>query len=149
MYNSILVSTDGSEFAQKGVDHAVNLAKELGIGVIIITVSEPFPVYSSGVSYDFAWSSAALDEYAEGQKAAADAILRNAKQSAERLGVQVNTVHIPAAEVSGAIIAHARQRNCGLIVMSSHGRRGLNRLMLGSKTAEVLSQSDIPVLVVR
>lgn len=149
MYNRILISTDGSELSQKGIDHGLALAKALGLPATIVTVTERFPVYSSGVGYDFAWSSSALDEYTDGQSKVADAILGHAVQSAERLGVQVETVHVPEADVADAIISGARKRDCGLIVMASHGRRGLGRLMLGSKTSEVLLHSDIPVLVVR
>ncbi|MFB9047197.1 universal stress protein [Sphingobium indicum] len=149
MYKRILISTDGSEVAQKGVDHGLALAKALGVNVTIITVTERFQVYSGVVGYDLAWSGAVLDEYAQGQKKAADGILSGARQSAERLGVTVDTLHVPDAEVAEAIIAAAKERNCGLIVMASHGRRGLGRLMLGSKASEVLTHSDIPVLIVR
>lgn len=149
MYNRILISTDGSEIAQKGVDHGLALAKTLGAEVTIITVTERFPVYTSGVGYDLAWSGVALAEYAEGQTKAADSILAAAQQSAQRLGVTADTLHVPEAEVAEAIIAAAQERNCDLIVMASHGRRGLGRLMLGSKASEVLAHTDIPVLVVR
>lgn len=149
MYNRILISTDGSEVGQKGVDHGLELAKALGLDVIVITVTERFPVYSSGVGYDFTWSNPALVEYSEGQKKAADGILANARQAAERSGVSADTIHVPDAQVADAIIAAAQEHKCGLIVMASHGRRGVGRLMLGSKTSEVLSHSDIPVLVVR
>lgn len=149
MYERILISTDGSNLAQTGVDHGLSLAKVLGIPVTIATVSEKFPVYSGGVGYDFSWSSAALDEYAQGKKAAAEAILGSALGSAERLGVPAETVHLPDAQVAEALIACARERGCGLIVMASHGRRGIQRMMLGSNTSEVLTHSDIPVLVVR
>lgn len=149
MYNRILISTDGSDVGHRGVDHGLSLAMNLGSPVSIVTVSERFPVYSGGVGYDFSWSDAALTEYSEKQSQAAEAILRVAKQTAERLGVSAETVHLPDAQVAEAIVACARERGCGLIVMASHGRRGLGRLMLGSKTSEVLLHSDIPVLVVR
>ena len=149
MYNRILISTDGSEVAQKGVDHGLSLAKALGLEATIVTVTERFPVYSGGVGYDFSWSTPALTEYAEGQKKEADAILAAARQSAERLGVSAETVHVPEAQVAEAIISTAGEHNCDLIVMASHGRRGIRRMMLGSQTAEVLANSEIPVLVVR
>lgn len=149
MYNRILISTDGSELGQKGVDHGLALAKALSLEVTIVTVTERFPVYSSGVGYDLSWSDAAMAEYAEGQKKSADGILSGARQAAERLGVSAETLHVPDAQVAEAIIAAAQKRSCGLIVMASHGRRGLGRVFLGSKTAEVLTHSDIPVLVVR
>lgn len=149
MYGRILISTDGSDLAQNGVDHGLSLAKRLGVPVTIATVSERFPVYSGGVGYDFSWSGAALEEYAQGKKAAAESILGHASGSAERLGVPAETVHLPDAQVAEALIACARERGCGLIVMASHGRRGIERVMLGSNTSEVLTHSDIPVLVVR
>src|SRR6218665_830860 len=149
MYNRILISTDGSELGQKGVDHGLALAKALGSQVTLITVTERFPVYSSGVGYDFSWSDAAISEYSEGQKKVADGILATARQAAERAGLTAEILHVPDALVAEAIIAAAQERNCGLIVMASHGRRGLGRLMVGRKTSEVLTQSEIPVLVVR
>jgi len=149
MYSRILVTTDGSELGQKGVEHGLALAKSLGVAATVVTVTEPFPVYSSGIGYDISWSSAAINEYAEKQANASDAILASARQIAERQGVSVETLHVPDAQVAEAIIATAQEKNCNLIVMASHGRRGLGRLMLGSKTSEVLTHSDIPVLVVR
>lgn len=149
MFNRILIATDGSEVGQKGVDYGLDLAKALGVDVTVITVTERLPVYSGMVGYDFAWSESALAEYSGGQKRLADGILANVQQAAERLGVSAETLHVSDAQVADAIISAAQERNCGLIVMASHGRRGLGRLMLGSNTSEVLSQTDIPVLVAR
>ncbi len=149
MYKHILIATDGSDLGQKGVEHGLALAKALGVEVTIVTVTERFPVYSSGAGYDLAWSDRALSEYSESQKASAEAILTHAKRSADELGVTAATQHVPDAEVGEAIISTAQQRDCGLIVMASHGRRGLGRLMLGSKASEVLAHTEIPVLVVR
>jgi nucleotide-binding universal stress UspA family protein len=149
MYNRILISTDGSDVAQRGVDHGLHLASQLGLEATIVTVTERYPVYSNGVGLDFSLSDAALVEYTDAQTKQAEAILASARQAAERLGVSIDTLHVPNAQVGEAIIDCARERNCGLIVMASHGRRGLGRLILGSKTLEVLSHSEIPVLVVR
>jgi nucleotide-binding universal stress UspA family protein len=149
MYDRILISTDGSETGQKGVDHGLALAKELNTEVIVITVTERFPVYSSGVGYDLSWDESPMIEYAKTQKKAADAILASAMQSAVGLGLRIETLHVPNAQVGEAIIETAEERGCGLIVMASHGRRGLGRLLLGSKTSEVLTHSTTPVLVVR
>ena len=149
MYNRILISTDGSELGQKGVEHGLALAKALGIEATLITVTERFPVYSSGAGYDLSWSDTAMAEYEAGQRKAAEGILASATQAAARHGVSADTLHVPDAQVAEAIIAAAQERKCDLIVMASHGRRGFGRLMLGSKTSEVLTHSDIPVLVVR
>lgn len=149
MYNRILISTDGSELGQKGVDHGLSLAKALGCEAMVITVTERFPVYPSAAGYGLAWSDVALTEYAEAQKQVGDGILASARESGSQLGVAVATLHVPDAQVAEAIIAAARDHGCDLIVMASHGRRGIGRLMLGSKTAEVVTHSEIPVLVVR
>lgn len=149
MYNRILIATDGSELGQKGLDHGLSLAKAVGAEAIVITVSEPLPVYTGGVGFDIAWTGAALPEYVEVQRKAADDMLASAQQAARRVGVPIETLHVPDAQVAEAIIAAAKDRDCALIVMASHGRRGLGRLMLGSKTSEVLTHTGIPVLVVR
>jgi nucleotide-binding universal stress UspA family protein len=149
MYRHILAPTDGSEVAQEGVNHAVALAKALGAEVTIIMVTERLPVYPEGLGLANPVSGAAMADLAAGQERAAGAVLAAARQSAERAGVPVDTVLEREAPPAEAIIEAVRSRNCDLIVMASHGRRGLGRLLLGSKTAEVVAQSPVPVLVVR
>lgn len=149
MYNHILISTDGSEVAQKGLDQGLSLAKALGAEVTIITVTERFPAYAAGLGLEYAWTDTTLAEYAAGQEEVAKSILTAAKQSADRLGVSAQTLHVKEAQPAEAILEAAKSRNCSLIAMSSHGRRGLGRLVLGSVTAEVLAHSPVPVLVIR
>lgn len=149
MYDHILISTDGSEVAQKGIDHGLKLAKALGGRVTIITVTDRFPVYPSGVGIEYASTGSLMADYAKGQTESANAILAAAKQAADQLGVPAETVHVPNAQPAEAIVEAAKARNCSLIAMASHGRRGLGRLILGSQTAEVVSNSPVPVLVVR
>lgn len=149
MYKHILVSTDGSEVGARGLDHGLSLAKALGSRVTVITVTERFPVYPDGLTVAYAMSDSLMTEYAAGQKEAAGAILAAAKQSADRIGVPVETLHLPNAQPAEAIIEAAKSLGCSLVVMSSHGRRGLGRLVLGSVTSEVLAHSPVPVLVVR
>ena len=149
MYKHILISSDGSEVGQKGVDHGLSLAKALGAQVTIITVTERFPIYADGLTVGYAMSDALMAEYTAGQKETADAILSAAKQAADRLGVPCDALHVPNAQPAEAIVETAKSRNCSLITMASHGRRGLGRLVLGSVTSEVLANSPVPVLVVR
>jgi len=146
MHKHILISTDGSEVAQKGVDHGLTLAKSLGAKVTIITVAEGLTVYA-GLGGGL--SAYAYDEYATGQKAAAERVLSAAKEAADRMGVEAETAYVENALPAEAIVETAKARDCSLIAMSSHGRRGLGCLILGSVTAEVLAQSSVPVLVVR
>jgi nucleotide-binding universal stress UspA family protein len=146
MYEHILISTDGSEVAQRGVDHGLSLAKSVGAKVTIVMVTERFPIYSSP---DWIPGPNEIADYEARQKEAATKILADVKAGADRLGVDVETVHVPEAQPAEAIVATANKRHCNLIVMASHGRRGLRRLLLGSQTAEVLVSSSVPVLVVK
>lgn len=152
MYKHILAPTDGSEVARKGVDRALELAKALSARVTIIAVTEPLPAYPGSFGHanlGVATSAAAIFDFAVEQGRAASALLDDAKQSADRQGVSAETLLVQEAQPAEAIIEAAKSRECDLIVMASHGRRGLSRLLLGSKTAEVVAQSHVPVLVVR
>ncbi len=147
MYKHILISTDGSELAQKGVDHGLSLAKALGSKVTLITVTEPFPVPTGGAAWVV--TPADIDGYAADRKRFAEEILAPQKEAAEKLGLAVEAVHVPDARAAAAILEAVPQTGCDLIVMGSHGRRGVKRLILGSQAAEVVSSSSVPVLIVR
>lgn len=151
MYNHILISTDGSDVAQKGVDHGLSLAKALGAKVTVMTATEPFPFSASMGGVGAGWVPGPNDValYEEGQKEFADKLLARIKAAAEQMGVETATLHVPDLRPAEAIIEAAKSQGCSLIVMASHGRRGLGRLILGSQTSEVLTYSSVPVLVVR
>jgi nucleotide-binding universal stress UspA family protein len=146
MYKHILISTDGSEVARKGVDHGLSLAKSVGAKVTIVTVTERLPIYGGA---EWVPGPAEMAAYETIQNEAAAKVLADVKTVTDRLGVNAETVHVPEARPAEAIIATANERRCNLIVMASHGRRGLRRLLLGSQTSEVLVSSPVPVLVVR
>ena len=150
MYKHILISTDGSDVAQKGVDHGLSLAKAIGAKVTIVTVTERFPFYPGSMT-GAGWIPGPneMADYEAGQKKWASEVLAGAKAAADKFGVEAETLHVPDALPAEAIIETAKSRGCSLIVMSSHGRRGLGRLLLGSQTSEVLAHSPVPVLVVR
>lgn len=150
MYKHILISTDGSEVARKGVDHGLSLAKSLGARVTVIVVTERFPIFAqAGITGAWAPGPAEMAQYEAGQKEMAQRVLAAVEAAAEKLGVSVDTVHVPEAHPAEAIVDMAKARDCSLIVMASHGRRGIRRLVLGSQTSEVLANSPVPVLVVR
>lgn len=149
MYKHILVSTDGSEVARKGVDHGLSLAKSLGARVTILTVTDRYPLAGGGLGAEWAPTADELESFREGQKQSAERILDAVKRAADKLGISSAVLHIPEAHPAEAIVDAARTEGCSLIVMASHGRRGLGRLLLGSQTAEVLAHSPVPVLVVR
>jgi nucleotide-binding universal stress UspA family protein len=150
MYKHILIPTDGSEVARKGVDHGLSLAKSLGARVTIIMVTDRFPVsVHTGIAGGWIPGPEEMALYEAGQKEIAQEVLAAVKAAAKKLGVPADTVHVPEAYPAEAIVAVAKARDCSLIVMASHGRRGLRKLVLGSQTSEVLADSPVPVLVVR
>lgn len=149
MYKHILLSTDGSELAQKGVDHGLALARNVGAKVTIVSVTEHLHISGGAVGGGWVPVPAEMESYEAGRKEMAAQILADAKAAADREGVAAETLHIPDAHPAEAIIAAATSHACDLIVMASHGRRGIGRLLIGSQTAEVLAHSAVPVLVVR
>ncbi|MBX3579795.1 MAG: universal stress protein [Rhizobiaceae bacterium] len=149
MYQHILISTDGSDLARKGVDHGLTLAKHLNAKVTLMTVTEPFPLEYGAVGLGWIPSQEDIDGFEAARKKAADEILGKVKAAADTMGVEASVLHVPDARPAEAIVDAAKARGCSLIVMASHGRRGLGRILLGSQTAEVVAHSPVPVLVVR
>lgn len=149
MYSHILISTDGSEVAAKGLDHGLNLARVLGAKVTFITVTDRYMAYAGAAGAGWVPGPEDIENFEKGQTELAEGILKSAKDAAERMGVPADVIHVPDGEPAEAIVATAKSKGCDLICMSSHGRRGLGRLLLGSQTAEVLAHSPVPVLVVR
>ena len=149
MYTNILLSTDGSDVARKGVEHGVALAKALNARVTVITVTEPLPVdYGSRHASGWMPSREEVDSFDAAGKERAGKVLDEARAMAEQIGISVELLHVPNAHPATAIIDAAKSRGCDLIVMASHGRRGLRKLLLGSQTSEVLGDGSAPVLVV-
>jgi nucleotide-binding universal stress UspA family protein len=150
MYAKILLSTDGSDVARKGVEHALALAKALNAEVTVITVSETLPVdYGSGHASGWIPSPEEVHRFDEAWKERASKVLDEVRAKTEQIGISAELLHIPNAHPATAIIETAKPRGCDLIVMASHGRRGLTKLFLGSQTSEVLADGSVPVLVVR
>jgi nucleotide-binding universal stress UspA family protein len=149
MYANILLSTDGSDVARNGVEHGIALAKGLNAKVTVITVTEALPVdYGSGHASGWMPSKEEFDSYDAACKERADKVLDEARALAEQIGISAAFLHVPNAYPATAIVETAKSRGCDLIVMASHGRRGLRKLLLGSQTSEVLVNGSVPVLVV-
>ncbi|MET2825429.1 universal stress protein [Mesorhizobium shangrilense] len=149
MYKHLLIATDGSELAEKGVTHGLKLASSLGAAVTFVNVTEPFPIFAWGGAMA---GYAAGDEFAAYEESArqyAKEMLGRCKESADALGVHAKVLHVENRKPAEAILELSQAQGCDLIVMASHGRQGLGKLLLGSQTAEVLSYTEIPVLVVR
>lgn len=148
MYRKILIATDGSNLASKAVDHGVSLAKEIGAAVIFVTVTErwqPREMFEEAARGDVD----PIGRYEDRAAASADMILAAAKAAAHDAGIECEALHVRDGIPAEGIIATADEKGCDLILMASHGRRGLTRLVSGSQTAEVLAYSKLPVLVLR
>ncbi len=149
MPKHILIPTDGSETAQKGVDYGLALAKDLDAEVTAVTATDPYPLPGFALGAGWVPSAEEMDAYNAAQKETAGKLLQEVKTAAGKLGIDAATVHVADIRPADAILETAKARGAQLIVMASHGRRGVSRLVLGSQTAEVVALSDIPVLVVK
>src|SRR5262245_34373414 len=148
MFKHILIATDGSELAGKAVEQGLAFAKALTAEITAVTVTEP-------------WDALAMAELAQRQvpnpvsdydartAAAANRILWSVGEAAKKQGVPCATRHVKDRHPAEGIIETAQSEGCDLIVMASHGRRGLARLLLGSQASKVVTLSPVPVLVCR
>ena len=144
MFKRILVPTDGSELSEKAIAAAIDLARTLKAAVIGMTTLEPYS-YSNLSEY----RPETLDDYEARMDQAGAERLGRIADAASRAGVPVETVTVKSFSPYEAIIDTAKEKHCDLIVMASHGRRGLNAVLLGSETQKVLTHSSIPVMVYR
>lgn len=145
MYKQILIATDGSELAGKAVEQGIALGKQIGAAVTIVTVTEPWTALMTGE----AAIAFPVDEYEQAAAAEANAILSKAAEAASKAGVSVTTVHVKDRYPADGILETAKAKGCDLIVMASHGRRGITRLILGSQANQVVTHSSLPVLICR
>jgi nucleotide-binding universal stress UspA family protein len=144
------LSTDGSDVAKKGVNHGIALAKALNAKVTVITVTEPLEIdYGGGPASGWIPSQEEADRFDAACKVGAGKALDEARATAEQIGISAELLHVPNAHPATAIIETAKSKGCDLIVMASHGRRGLSKLFLGSQTSEVLADGSVPVLVLQ
>jgi nucleotide-binding universal stress UspA family protein len=145
MYKRILLPTDGTEFCERAIRHGVELAKLVGASVVGVTVTQPL---HSAVPRSFIPKNLAGVIHSETVKLA-DEKLATVRKAGEAAGVPVELVRQSNDHPWEGIVQTAKEKQCDLIVMASHGRRGLSAVVLGSETQKVLTHSTIPVLVVR
>ena len=144
MFKHILVPVDGSETSLSAVDKAIGLAKAFDSAVTAIYVIDPYPF--TGVGADFAYGQ---DQYLGAAKAEANAAVEAVAQRLTAAGLKAETRIVEAHAVWRGIADAAEAVGADLVVMGSHGRRGLEKLVLGSVTQSVLTQTQLATLVVR
>jgi nucleotide-binding universal stress UspA family protein len=144
MFTRILVPTDGSDITATAVDAAIQLAKSLGAQIFAISVKEPFPY--SAISE---MQPTPPQEFFDAQERIAAKRVGAVVEACKVAGVACQAHTVEALHPWEAIIDHAKRSECDLLVMASHGRRGVSALLLGSETQKVLTHSKVPVLIVR
>ena len=144
MYKRILIPTDGSEISNKAVQTAIGMAKLTGAELFAIAVKEPFPY--SAISE---MQPVPPQEFYDAQERIAAEHVKAAVAAAQAAGLACKAHTVEGLHPWEAIIDHAKTQGCDLIVMASHGRRGVSALLLGSETQKVLTHSTVAVLVVR
>ncbi|WP_026076118.1 universal stress protein [Noviherbaspirillum massiliense] len=145
MFRKILVPTDGSELSGKAIKAAVELAGKIDGSIVGLCVSEPYPyspLSEGAIAGDAATYEARSRELAQRH-------VQKVKDAAAAANVPCEAMVAQSFSPFEEIIDVARNKGCDVIFMASHGRKGLNRLFIGSETQKVLAHSDIPVMVFR
>jgi nucleotide-binding universal stress UspA family protein len=148
MYKHILLPTDGSDLSAKAVKVALQLAKSIGAKVTALNVTPAFP-YVALEDSSIRIPASIKKQFHEVSAEGASRLLDKIKALAAAEGVNCSGVSVHSGAPYDAIIKQAKKSKCDLIVMASHGRKGLAGILIGSETVKVLTHSAIPVLVVR
>ena len=147
MYKNILIATDGSELADKAVSNGLAFAKELGSNVLIVTVTELWSALEMAGQIDI--DQNAVQHYEENEAKWARNILSAAAAKAKELNVNCETLHVKDHHPAEGLVETAKSKGSDLIVIASHGRRGIKKVLLGSVAKEVITHSTVPVIVYR
>lgn len=146
-FQHLLVPTDGSDLSARAVTEAAALAHALGARLTLFHVQTAFPISLVGVGELV--DPATVDALITAAREHSQSVLREAQDLVAQQGLSANTVCDEHPVPHQAIVAAAERLGCDLVVMASHGRRGLQGVLLGSETQRVLSHCSLPVLVVR
>jgi nucleotide-binding universal stress UspA family protein len=147
MYQRILVPTDGTALSKKAVTSAIALAQLCGAELVALQVVPRYPqsYFEGGI----ALAAADIKQVEKTWGDAAQVVVDAVKKAAQAKGVEAKAVVVRSDVVSDALLATAKKYKCDLVVMASHGRKGIKRLLLGSETQHVLTHASIPVLVLK
>ncbi len=147
MYRRILVATDGSALSKKAVQSAIDLASSLDANLTVLNVVPRYPI-----SYYEGGMVVLIEDVARTEKLWNDKaknMVNAVQDTAQSKGVKAKGIVMQSNEVAESIIAAAKKHKCDLVVMASHGRKGIKRILMGSETLHVLTHSTLPVLVLR
>ena len=147
MYQRILVATDGSALSKKAVKHAISLAASTGASLVALKVVPRYPVsfFDGSATLTVETVSDAEKKWVTDAESQLDAVVKEAQSA----GVKAKTAVVKSDLIAESIISAARKHKADLVVMASHGRKGLKRILLGSEALAVLTHSEVPVLILR
>ena len=147
MYQRILVATDGSALSKKAVKHAISLAASTGASLVALKVVPRYPVsfFDGSATLTVETVSEAEKKWVTDAESQLDAVVKEAQSA----GVKAKTAVVKSDLIAESIISAARKHKADLVVMASHGRKGLKRILLGSEALAVLTHSEVPVLILR
>ena len=144
MFTHILITSDGSELAEKAAAQGLELARQLNARVLVATVTDPWAEFGGSLP-----SQSIVEAFERAETTNAGRITSAICESAKKKGISCASSLVWGKRPAEGIIDAAEMNNCDLIIMASHGRRGIERLLLGSVAHEVLVRSTIPVLICR
>lgn len=148
MYNNILIATDGSDFAQAAISQGIELARAMKSDVTVVTVTELWSALDMAQKVRGGETNP-IDSYEKHEDNIASKVLSEAEEIIKNHGLKCELIHIRDKHPADGIIDTMEEKGCDLIVMASHGRRGIKKVLLGSIASEVLTNSNVPVLIVK
>jgi nucleotide-binding universal stress UspA family protein len=149
MFQHLLVALDGSELANKALKVSLELAKAHNSKVTIVTSTDPINTGLGTGGFGMIDAASIVKQLEQIYAAQAKQILDAAKVTCSETGIDADTIYVPRQRAGDSILETAEKVGCDLIIMGSHGRQGLQKLLLGSQAAAVLAASKDPVLIVK
>jgi nucleotide-binding universal stress UspA family protein len=144
VYHSLLVPLDGSPIANAALKHAILLAKICKANLTLVCVYDSFPITAIG-----ARNGSALVEHLAAAKSSAGITIESGRSMVEAAGLQADGLVVESAKAWRGILDTAQSQATDLIVMGSHGRNGIDKLLMGSVAQKILQRTHLPVLIVR
>lgn len=149
MFHHLLVALDGSELANKALRVGLELARVHGSKITIVTSTDPISTGLGTGGFGTFDAASIIKQLEQIYAAEAKQILDAAKVACAEIGVEADAVYVPIQRAADSILKTSEKVQCDIVVMGSHGRQGLQKLLLGSQAAAVLAASKIPVLIIK
>ncbi|MDO5668073.1 MAG: universal stress protein [Alcaligenaceae bacterium] len=148
MYKKILLPIDGSDISAQTANSGISFARQIGAEIVVLNITQPF---STLVGFDGVAASYAISDtdYEEAARKEAEEYLQPVMDRADTAGVKASSAIVSNYNVADGIVEAAKENNCDLIYIATHGRSGLSRLLLGSVTTKVIQLAPVSVLVYR